>query len=148
MSELIRRDLLPGLYITFGQDGTWLHFESSVRSGAFNLEVLVEQGVIAGESVGAWIEAYRKTLEKSMSEPHQGLTRYVPRILQDSGMVTHAEVNHYEHLNLEQYYKASDVDATVDEMRDVLDVLIRFIPDIGRLSKVKALVATLGEESS
>lgn len=82
MSELIRRDLLPGLYITFGQDGTWLHFETSVRSGAFNLEVLVEQGVIAGESVGAWIEAYRKTLEKSISEPRQGLALkpYIARL--------------------------------------------------------------------
>ena len=45
-------------------------------------------------------------------------------------------------------YEAADVDATFDEMRDVLNVLINLIPDIGRLAKVKDLVATLGEESS
>lgn len=64
MSQLVRKDLLPGLYITFSQlDGTWLHFESKERQGAFCLEVYAEQGYIAGQAVAEWCAEYRGTLQ-------------------------------------------------------------------------------------
>lgn len=43
----------------------------------------------------------------------KGLQRYVPRILQDSGMIASSEVAHYTHLNLVQYVKADDADAAL-----------------------------------
>lgn len=47
-----------------------------------------------------------------MSES-KGLQRYVPRILQDSGMIASSEVAHYTHLNLVQYVKADDADTAL-----------------------------------
>jgi len=43
----------------------------------------------------------------------KGLQRYVPRILQDSGMIASSEVAHYTHLKLVQYVKADDIDAAL-----------------------------------
>jgi len=43
----------------------------------------------------------------------KGLQRYVPRILQDSGMIASSEVAHYTHLKLVQYVKADDHDAAL-----------------------------------
>lgn len=42
-----------------------------------------------------------------MTEP---LRKYVPRILQDSGMTVADEVAHYTHLHLKQYVLAADVE--------------------------------------
>ena len=54
----------------------------------------------------------------------KGLQRYVPRILQDSGMIASSEVAHYTHLKLVQYVKADDIDAAlrrakVEALREV-----------------------------
>lgn len=43
----------------------------------------------------------------------KGLQRYVPRILQDSGMIAASEVAHYTHLSLAEYVKADDHDAAL-----------------------------------
>jgi hypothetical protein len=39
------------------------------------------------------------------------LTRYVPRLLRDDGMIAASEVAHYTHLNLTQYVLASEHEA-------------------------------------
>jgi hypothetical protein len=65
MSTLIRKDLLPGLFITFSElDGTWLHFESTQHRGAINLEVMAEQGygTVVNTAITEWLAAYRSTL--------------------------------------------------------------------------------------
>ena len=54
----------------------------------------------------------------------KGLQRYVPRILQDSGMIASSEVAHYTHLKLVQYVKADDIDAALRRAKvDVLEDL-------------------------
>ena len=58
----------------------------------------------------------------------KGLQRYVPRILQDSGMIASSEVAHYTHLKLVQYVKADDIDAALrrakaEGMREASDMV-------------------------
>ena len=62
--DVIKKDLLPGLFIVFGHDGTWLHFETETRKGAILLEEYAKPSNIAGLSVEAWLDMYRKKLEE------------------------------------------------------------------------------------
>jgi len=56
----------------------------------------------------------------------KGLQRYVPRILQDSGMIASSEVAHYTHLKLVQYVKADDIDAALRRAKaEVLELAAR-----------------------
>jgi hypothetical protein len=61
----IRKDLLPGLFITFSQaDGTWLHFESAEHQGAVNLENMAASGhgTIVNAAIEEWCAEHRRTL--------------------------------------------------------------------------------------
>jgi len=45
------------------------------------------------------------------------LTKYVPRILRDDGMIAFTEVAHYDHLDLKKYVIAAEVDAELAALK-------------------------------
>ena len=54
-----------------------------------------------------------------MSEPAGTVRRWVPRNLQDHGMILASEVAHYTHLSLVQYVLASDYDLLAKQAREL-----------------------------
>lgn len=70
MSQPIQ--LLPGLTIRFGPDGTWMNFdaEDNAHRGMICLENTLVQDRVVGEAVQGWIARMRKT--PLTQEPPQG----------------------------------------------------------------------------
>lgn len=62
-SPPIRRDLLPGLHLTFSEeDGSWIHFEGARYKGAFCLEAFADGDRVVGQAIREWCDTYRSTL--------------------------------------------------------------------------------------
>ena len=64
--------LLPGLQISFSDDGTWLHFDGKRIKSTIRLESLSDRPGIIGAGISEWCERIR---ESAITKPAEDASR-------------------------------------------------------------------------